>query len=376
MRDTTEKCFICGIEKNTFNRTLDREAFRVHTKKDQNLWNYIFFIIYIWENDKDDDDGLETHVRKCVAKGDLSWFPMNKAIRLAEHQEKGDVNSLRYKFRKDLSQSESVVTHRMHHFKDQIARSIARIEQSIELDNEAKIVGRSELSRLTRKSTERSSRSVTAQESKQADDIDDDWKADYLSIRVLSISGTNISRNLYRSINLKIVTLAEESVLSPEIIEFDAQSMRGSRAPFSFSENADNDSSLISFETELNKPVVIIKDDQITSNSLKSCINIQLLYGNDNTKKYIGGMKIPISNLFSSAQSSIPLDIEFRQLEFELWDYDQFLVGVTDVDEEGKSYIHESNLCTLSFEAAAPIESLETWKKIKNNDASAIDFVL
>jgi hypothetical protein len=60
IEDTEDRCFICGIEKNTFNRTLDRDAFRNHITSDQNLWNYIYFIIYIWEQDKDDDDGLES----------------------------------------------------------------------------------------------------------------------------------------------------------------------------------------------------------------------------------------------------------------------------------------------------------------------------
>lgn len=135
--DTTEKCFICGIEKNTFNRTLDRDAFRQHIKHDQSLWNYIYFIIYVWEQDKDDDDGLESFVRKCIENNDLIWFPMNKAIRLAEHQAKGDVNSLKYKFRKDMENSEKSVMDHMNGFKDQVNRTIARVEKALEYELEA-----------------------------------------------------------------------------------------------------------------------------------------------------------------------------------------------------------------------------------------------
>ncbi len=135
--DTNEKCFICGIEKNTFNRTLDRDAFRQHTKVDQNLWNYIYFIIYIWEQDKDDDDGLESYVRRCVDDSDLIWFPMNKAIRLAEHHDKGDVNSLKYRFRKDLQKTEGTVHDKLHMFKDQLNRTIGRVEKALEYELEA-----------------------------------------------------------------------------------------------------------------------------------------------------------------------------------------------------------------------------------------------
>ncbi len=141
VEDTNENCFICGIEKNTFNRTLDRDAFRVHTKKDQNLWNYIYFIIYIWEQDKDDDDGLESYVRRCVEDSDLIWFPMNKAIRLAEHHDKGDVNSLKYRFRKDLQRAEGTVHDKLHVFKDQLNRTIGRVEKALEYEQEADAAG-------------------------------------------------------------------------------------------------------------------------------------------------------------------------------------------------------------------------------------------
>jgi hypothetical protein len=137
IEDTQQKCFICGIEKNTFNRTLDRTAFQLHIKVDQNLWNYIYFIMYVWEQDKDDDDGLESYVRKCISNNDLTWFPMNKAIRLAQHQEKGDVTSLKYRFRKDMERTEQVLYSRMLEVKDQISRTIARVEKALEYEQDA-----------------------------------------------------------------------------------------------------------------------------------------------------------------------------------------------------------------------------------------------
>ncbi len=134
--DTTEKCFICGIEKNTFNRTLDRTAFRTHITHDQNLWNYLYFIMYIWQQDKDDDDGLESYVRKCIDAKDLIWFPMNKAIRLAEHQKKGDVHSLKYRFRKDMEKNEGLVADKMVEFKDQVSRTMTRVEKALEYEHD------------------------------------------------------------------------------------------------------------------------------------------------------------------------------------------------------------------------------------------------
>ena len=131
LEDTEEKCYICGIEKLVFNRALDREAFDLHISTDQNLWNYVYYCIFIWEQDKDDDDGLEYYVRHCVDDDDLSWFPMNKAIRLTEHLEKGASDSLPFLFRKDLTKLNGAVDVRMNMLKDTLTRSINRVEQAL-----------------------------------------------------------------------------------------------------------------------------------------------------------------------------------------------------------------------------------------------------
>jgi len=140
MEDTEEKCYMCGIEKLVFNRALDRSAFDIHIKKDQNLWNYIYYCIFIWEQDKDDDDGLEYYVRHCVEDGDLTWFPMNKAIRLAEHLEQGAADSLPYLFRKDLNVMTNAVEERMSLLKDTLQRSITRVEQALTYQPETTVV--------------------------------------------------------------------------------------------------------------------------------------------------------------------------------------------------------------------------------------------
>jgi len=80
--DTVGKCFICGIDKLEFDRADDTGAsgFKRHISNDHNMWNYLYFIIFIWEQDKDDDDGLELYVREMIEQEDISWFPVNKAI--------------------------------------------------------------------------------------------------------------------------------------------------------------------------------------------------------------------------------------------------------------------------------------------------------
>jgi hypothetical protein len=81
MFDTLETCFICGINKQVFDRSSDQvDGFKRHIARDHNMWSYFYFLVFIWEQDKDDDDGLELYVRDCVATDDLSWFPINKAM--------------------------------------------------------------------------------------------------------------------------------------------------------------------------------------------------------------------------------------------------------------------------------------------------------
>eukprot|EP00981_Chlorochromonas_danica_P006075 scaffold1268_cov174-Ochromonas_danica.AAC.9 len=83
LRDTEEVCFICGIDKQIFDRASDEpDGFRTHVKIDHNMWNYLYFIFMLWEQDRDDDDGLEQYVRRAIEANEITWFPIRKAIRL------------------------------------------------------------------------------------------------------------------------------------------------------------------------------------------------------------------------------------------------------------------------------------------------------
>lgn len=84
---TENYCFICGIHRSEFDRSFDGPGgFQHHFRFDHNMWNYFKFIVYIWEQDQDDDDGLEQMVRRGVRDLDLGWFPMNRAMCLNEKE--------------------------------------------------------------------------------------------------------------------------------------------------------------------------------------------------------------------------------------------------------------------------------------------------
>lgn len=44
-------------------------------KRQQNIWNYIYYCAWLESKDKSNDTGLETYVRDCLSKKDQSWMP-------------------------------------------------------------------------------------------------------------------------------------------------------------------------------------------------------------------------------------------------------------------------------------------------------------
>ena len=129
-RDTTEKCFTCGIDKQIFDRSSDTlDGFKRHIKLDHNMWNYLYFIIYLWEQDKDDDDGLEQFVRRCVEGKDISWFPMNKAMHLDDSNSAED--DLRQNVQADLQGLEDNMLQRLKQFQADTEETLDKIVYSL-----------------------------------------------------------------------------------------------------------------------------------------------------------------------------------------------------------------------------------------------------
>ena len=96
LEHTVGTCFVCGIDKNTLDRAADTldAGFRRHIREDHHMWSYLKFMIFLWVQDQDDDDGLELYVRQCLESDDLSWFPMDKALCLVEGNDAGGDQTL------------------------------------------------------------------------------------------------------------------------------------------------------------------------------------------------------------------------------------------------------------------------------------------
>ena len=106
--ETENFCFVCGIENITFDRSIGRGAFKHHIHSCHHMWDYLKFIIYIWEQDKDDDDGLEQYVRRCIEANDISWFPINKSLDLVVEEESSEADVLKSQWEAELKIFEKV----------------------------------------------------------------------------------------------------------------------------------------------------------------------------------------------------------------------------------------------------------------------------
>jgi hypothetical protein len=132
--DTTGICFVCGIDKQVFDRAADGvQGFTDHIKRDHNMWNYLYFIIYVWEQDKDDDDGLEQFVRRSIDINDINWFPMNKAMRLDVAQSDEDI--LLADLKTDISGADSKMSQKLSAFQAEVSATLAEISRSIVKDS-------------------------------------------------------------------------------------------------------------------------------------------------------------------------------------------------------------------------------------------------
>jgi hypothetical protein len=129
-KDIHGRCFMCGIEKDVFEKNAGGpEGFKDHIKRDQNMWNYLYFIIFIWEQDKDDDDGLEYYVRNCIDRGDLTWFPINQAMCLKRDEDSN--KKLISEVQQDLKVVDQSLLSNINVLKTEISASVENIIESL-----------------------------------------------------------------------------------------------------------------------------------------------------------------------------------------------------------------------------------------------------
>ena len=83
LRLQTSFCFICGLPKEAFDTrannaigaTVQQLNFKGHVMREHNMWDYLFFLIYLKEKPRCNHTGLESYVADMVDRDDFSWIP-------------------------------------------------------------------------------------------------------------------------------------------------------------------------------------------------------------------------------------------------------------------------------------------------------------
>ena len=73
LQDKTEKCFICGIDRETLEKkSLDLKTH--YTQQYHKLWNYVFYLYHLEKQTK--KTGLEDIIVGKFEGEDVSWLPL------------------------------------------------------------------------------------------------------------------------------------------------------------------------------------------------------------------------------------------------------------------------------------------------------------
>jgi hypothetical protein len=203
--NTTQLCFICGISKQVFDRASDGpDGFKNHIRNDHNMWNYLCFILYLWEQDKDDDDGLEQFVRRCVEKEDISWFPQNKAMQLTASA--GGSEILKAELMTAISDKTHHLSHKLTDLRSEIGVLLSTIRSSLLEDHGEGSSVKGSLKRNLSKLHSNDNEEFDLYEDIIFDDEKSLVKSKDAFIEITSIKGHGLSTELLKTIIVKIYT--------------------------------------------------------------------------------------------------------------------------------------------------------------------------
>ena len=83
-------CFICSNEKSRFDvRANEGITFSKHIQHEHNMWNYVYFLIYLEKKPADEYTGIEQYVAELAKKQYITFFPTLRSKTL-ERAEAGD----------------------------------------------------------------------------------------------------------------------------------------------------------------------------------------------------------------------------------------------------------------------------------------------
>eukprot|EP01080_Neovahlkampfia_damariscottae_P003056 gene3056-5226_t len=69
-------CFICDIERNRFDsKANDGISYENHSKENHDKWNYVSFLVHLFQKPHTEYTGVEQFIEESVQKDDITFFP-------------------------------------------------------------------------------------------------------------------------------------------------------------------------------------------------------------------------------------------------------------------------------------------------------------
>ena len=75
---------MCGIDRYQFEK--NKINFKKHFRNEHNIWDYVYFIIYIKNKPLKDCNGIKYYLKRTYEKGGLEWSPKGCALSLGIHE--------------------------------------------------------------------------------------------------------------------------------------------------------------------------------------------------------------------------------------------------------------------------------------------------
>ena len=99
------------------------------------MYHIIFLFVHINYQDKDDDDGLEQFVRRAIIAKDISWFPMNKGMRLKQSNTREE--EIRHKLNDKLQEVKNNVTNNFSFIQANLKVNFEKVSYNLKTKLEA-----------------------------------------------------------------------------------------------------------------------------------------------------------------------------------------------------------------------------------------------
>jgi len=83
----TNECFICGFHRAAYDDVgILSPTFDNHVKADHNVWNYLYFVMYLRDKDETEFSGVETYVQRMLHKSDQNWIPSRTSFAVEHYK--------------------------------------------------------------------------------------------------------------------------------------------------------------------------------------------------------------------------------------------------------------------------------------------------